>query len=74
MTATAESRAGILKAWNAAAYQADIQLIGSLTLWVKNVPASRAIPSSEMVVGRKVAVLLFDPTNPSDAVVTAVYT
>ena len=74
MESTAEARGGILKAWNAATYQADVQLTGSLTIWLKAVPASRAIPSAEMIVGRRVAVLLFDRTNPSDAVVTAVYT
>ncbi len=65
---------GILKAWNAGGYFADVQLTGSLTLWLKSVPTSRGIPSAEMVVGRKVAVLLFDPSNPADAVITAVYT
>ena len=34
-------------------------------------PRDRA---GDMVVGRKVAVILFDPTNPADAVVAAVYT
>lgn len=71
---TTEIHGGILKAWNAGAWLADVQLTGSLTLWLKSVPTSRGIPSAEMVVGRKVAVLLFDPTNPADAVITAVYT
>ncbi len=70
----AEWHGGILKAWNAGAYLADVQLTGSLTLWLKSVPTSRGIPSGEMIVGRKVAVLLFDPSNPADAVLVAVYT
>jgi hypothetical protein len=74
MDGVAEVRAGVLKAWNAGTYQADVQLTGSLTLWLKAVPTSRAIASAEMVAGRKVDVILFDPTNPADAVVTAVYT
>ena len=68
-----EIRGGILKAWNAGAYTADVQLTGSLTLWLKSVPVSRSIAGAEMIVGRKLAVVLFDPTNPADAVVTAVY-
>ena len=72
--ATSALHSGILKAWNAGAYVADVQLTGSLTLWLKSVPTSRGIPSAEMVVGRKVAVLLLDQTNPADAVIIAVYT
>jgi len=74
MDGLAEVRPGILKGWNAGAYQSDVQLTGALTLWLKAIPTSRAIASAEMVVGRKVAVVMFDPTNPTDAVVTAVYT
>lgn len=66
--------AGILKAFNSGTYLATVQLTGSLTLWLSSVPTSRGIASAEMIAGRKVAVLLFDPTNPADAVVAAVYT
>jgi hypothetical protein len=69
-----EVRQGVLKAWDAANWLATVQLTGSLQLWLKTVPVSRSIASVEMVVGRKVAVLLFDSTNHTDAVVTAVYT
>jgi hypothetical protein len=70
----AEHHAGILKAFNAVPFTATVQLHGSLTTWLQNVPVSRALAAADMVVGRKVAVLFFDPTNPADAVVTAVYT
>jgi hypothetical protein len=46
---------------------------GSLSVWLDSVPVSRAIPSGEMVAGRRVAVLFFDPSNPKDAVVCAVW-
>ncbi|HEX5479029.1 MAG TPA: hypothetical protein VFY79_04850 [Dehalococcoidia bacterium] len=69
-----ELHAGILKAFDSGTYMATVQLTGSLTLWLSGVPTSRAIASADMVTGRKVAVLLFDPTNPADAVVAAVYT
>lgn len=68
-----EPHTGILKAWDSVNWLATVQLTGSLTLWLKQVPTSRGIPSAEMVVGRRVAALLFDPTNPADAVVTAVW-
>ena len=64
----------ILKSFDSANYKATIQLPGSLPSWLENVPVSRAIPSVEMVVGRWVALLLFDPSNPNDAVIVGVYT
>ncbi|MBF6601066.1 MAG: hypothetical protein IVW36_11205 [Dehalococcoidia bacterium] len=73
-TQQTEPHAGILKAWDSGTWTATVQLTGSLTLWLRNVPVSRGIPAAELVVGRKVAVLLFDPTNPADAVITAIYT
>ena len=68
-----EIRAGVLKAWDSANWKADVQLDGSLQLWVKAVPVARNIASAEMTVGRKVAVAFFDPTNQADAVVFTVY-
>ena len=69
-----EIRSGILKSFNVVNYQADVQIHGSLGLWLKSIPVSKGIASAEMIAGRKVAVALFDPTNPTDAVVFAVYT
>lgn len=69
-----ELHQGTIKAWDAVNYKADVQLTGSLQLWLKAVPVARDIAGAEMVVGRKVAVALFDPTNPDDAAVTAVWT
>ena len=67
-------RRGILRAWNAGAYLADVQLDGSLLANTPNIPTARNILSADMVVTRKVAVLFFDPANPADCVVVAVYT
>ncbi len=64
---------GILKAFNAGAYTATVQLTGSLAQWLGAVPVSRGIATGEMTAGRKVAVAVFDHTNPSDAVVVAVW-
>jgi hypothetical protein len=60
-----ELRKGTLKSFDSGAYKAT---------WLQSVPVARNIPASEMVNGRSCAVLLFDPANPSDAVVVAVYT
>jgi hypothetical protein len=67
-------QSGILKAFDSGTYTATVQLTGSLAQWLRTVPVSRGIASGEMTAGRKVAVALFDPTNPADAVVLAVWT
>ena len=67
-------RKGILKAWDVGTYTATVQIIGSLSVWLEDIPTSRAIASAEMVSGRSVAVLSLDPGNPSDCIVIAVWT
>lgn len=69
-----ELHQGVLKVWDGVNWKADVQLTGSLQLWLKAVPVARDIAAVEMVVGRKVAVALFDPSNPDDAAVLAVWT
>lgn len=65
---------GILKAFDNTTYTATVQLTGSLAGWLRTVPVSRAIPAAELTAGRKVAVETFDPSNPADTVVVAVWT
>jgi len=64
---------GILKSFDSNTYLATVQIAGSLSVWLENIPTSRAIPASEMVTGRNVAVLFHDAGNPSDCVVIAVW-
>ncbi len=65
---------GILRSFDSGAYLATVQIIGSLSVWLEDIPTSRAIASAEMVSGRSVAVLSLDPGNPSDCIVIAVWT
>ena len=65
---------GTLRAFVAGTYLARVTLTGSLQMGISDVPVSRAIPSAEMVAGRKVAVLLLDESKATDAVVIAVWT
>jgi hypothetical protein len=69
-----EIRKAELKGFNAGAYTATLQVAGSLSVWLEDVPVARNIPAAEMVIGRTCAVLFFDPANPQDGVVLAVYT
>jgi hypothetical protein len=65
---------GILKSFDSGTYFATVQIAGSLSVWLENIPTSRAIPATEMASGRNVAVLFHDIGNPSDCVVLAVWT
>ncbi len=65
---------GVLKSFNETTYLATVQIAGSLSVWLENIPTSRAISASEMVSGRNVAVLFHDAGNPTDCVLVAVWT
>lgn len=69
-----EIRKGEVKTFDSGSYTATVQVAGSLSVWLEGVPVARNIPAAEMVAGRACAVLFFDPSNPKDAVVLAVYT
>jgi len=65
---------GILKAFNGTPYTANVQIQGSLSVWLEDVPVSRDLPTTAMVTGRNVSITFLDPGNPDDAVVVAVWT
>lgn len=67
-------RKAILKSFNSTPYTAVVKLIGSHTAYLEDIAVSRDIAAVDMVIGRNVAVILFDESNPTDAVVIAVYT
>lgn len=67
-------RRGVVKSFNSGSYRATVQVAGSLSIWLADVPVARNIASGEMVAGRSCAVLFFDEQNPQDAVVVAVWT
>jgi hypothetical protein len=67
-------RSGTVRAFDAGDYTATVQVAGSLSVWLRDVPVARNIPSAEMVAGRRCALIFFDDANPQDAVVAAVFT
>jgi len=67
-------RKGILKAFDSTPYTATVQIEGSLSVWLEDVPVNRGIETADMVTGRAVCVIFLDESNPSDAVVVAVWT
>ena len=62
-----------LKAWNSGSYTAVVQIVGSGKANLEGIKVARNIPSAEMVAGRSLAMLFMDRSNPTDAVVIAVY-
>lgn len=62
-----------LVSFDATPYTATVRFARSLSTVAPDVPVSRAIAASEMTVGRRVAVALFDPGQPVDAMVVGVH-
>ena len=62
-----------LEAFDTTTHLATVRFAGSLTSVVTGVPVSRAIPAGALVTGRRVAVALFDPGHPLDAMVVGVH-
>jgi hypothetical protein len=67
-------RKGALKSFNSGNYTATVQLAGSYKVYLEDIAVARNLLVTEMVTGRKVAVIFFDEQNPKEAVVVAVYT
>ncbi len=67
-------RRAVLKSFDSGTYQATVQVVGSMAVWLTGVPVARNIAGTELVAGRSVALVFFDDANPSDAVVAAVWT
>ena len=63
-----------LRDFNVTDYAASVQLAGSHTAYLEDVPVARNLPAAEMTPGRKIALVFFDEHNPKEAVVIAVYT
>lgn len=66
-------RRGTVRTFDSGTYTASVQLAGSLPTDLSGIAVARNIAAAEMVAGRSCAVIFFDPSNPGDAVVIAVY-
>ena len=61
-----------LRRFDGASYRATIELPGSRDAYLAGVPVSRGIAAAELVAGRTVAVVFFDPLTPDDAMIVGV--
>jgi len=64
---------GTIKAYTAATHKASVQIAGSLSVWLNDLPVAVDIPPPLVVAGRECAVLLFTDDNPDDGIVVAVH-
>lgn len=67
-------RRGVVKSFNSSTYRATVQVAGSLSVWLEEVPVARNIAAAEMVAGRRCALIFFSESDPRDALVVGVYT
>jgi hypothetical protein len=74
MVQNAEIHHGIVQSFNSSAWTATVQLLSSTFTYLAGVRVARNIASGEMTTGRRCAIAFFDPANPQDAVVFAVWT
>ena len=65
---------GILKSFDGPSYTANVQLTGSLNTWLDGVAVARNIAAAELTAGRNAAIVFFEPGNPKDAILFAVWT
>ena len=68
------TKKAILRIFDAGSYKATIEISGSHKTYLDSVAVARNLPGTEMLAGRKLAVLFFDEHNVKDAVIIAVYT
>jgi hypothetical protein len=62
----------IVKSYDAGAHKADVQIGGSLGVWLDGVRVATNIPAADVVPGRQCSVLFFDPSNQDDALVLTI--
>jgi hypothetical protein len=67
-------RKAVLKSFSSAGYTATICLSSGYKVYLEEITVARNLPASEMIAGRKLAVVFFDENNPREAVITAVFT
>ncbi len=67
-----EIRRAVVKSYDAAAHKADVQIAGSLAVWLDDVRVATSIPAADVVTDRQCSVLFLDPSNQDEAVIIAI--
>jgi len=58
---------------DAGAHTLTVQIAGSISVWLEDIPAAKDIDFALCAPGDNCAVLFLDPNNPADAVVIATW-
>jgi hypothetical protein len=64
---------GVVRAFDAANWQADVQLTGSFSTFLTGIAVNRGLNATAIVTGQRCIVVFNDLQNPHDAVLVAVY-
>jgi hypothetical protein len=62
-----------IRSYDAGTHRASVQVAGSLSVWLDDVPVATGVPAADVVAGRDCAVLFYTDDNPDDAVVVVVH-
>lgn len=71
--APAAALSGIVRAFDAANWLADVQITGSFPTFLQGVAVNRGLAAAAVTVNRRCLVVFNDLQNPQDAVLVAVY-
>jgi hypothetical protein len=63
----------VVRGFSAGSYTAAVQVVGSRSAYLEGVAVSRGVAAGEMVAGRDCVLVLFESTDPSDAMVIGVH-
>ena len=64
---------GVVKAFDAANWQADVQFTGSFATYLTGIAVNRGLDAAAVTVGRRCVVVFNDLQNPNDSVLVAVF-
>ena len=64
---------GVVRAFDATAWQANVQLTGSFPTNLTGIAVNRGLDAAAITAGRRCLVVFNDLQNPNDAVLVAVY-
>ena len=64
---------GVVRAFDATTWQANVQLTGSFPTSLTGIAVNRGLDTAAITAGRRCLVVFNDLQNPNDAVLVAVY-
>ena len=64
---------GVVKAFDAKTWQADVEFTGSFSTFLTGIAVNRGLDATAVTAGRDCIVVFNDLQNPNDAVLVAVY-